>query len=46
MDVLHGICAKGSSAARQRVVHARNHSLREVAAFNMQEFKARRPLWE
>jgi carboxylate-amine ligase len=46
MDVLHGICAKDSSAARQRAVHARDHSLREVASFNMKEFKSRRPLWE
>ena len=46
MDVLHGICAKGSSSARQRSVFARNQSLREVTAFNMQEFKARRPIWE
>jgi carboxylate-amine ligase len=46
MDVLHGICAKGSSSARQRSVFARNQSLREVTAFNMQEFKARRPLWD
>ena len=46
MDVLHGICAKGSSAARQRAVYARNQSLQEVTEFNMFEFKARRPLWE
>jgi hypothetical protein len=46
MDVLHGICAKGSSSARQRAVFSRNQSLREVTEFNMLEFKARRPLWE
>ena len=46
MDELHGICANGSSSARQRSVFARNQSLREVTAFNMQEFKARRPWWE
>ncbi len=46
MEVLRTICAMGSSAARQRAVFTRNKSLREVTQLNMEEFAARRPLWE
>lgn len=43
---LREIMAKGNSSSRQLKIFAKNGSLQEVVKFNIQEFLARKPLWE
>ncbi len=46
IKTLRKILEKGNSSSRQRAVHLKSNSLQEVVSFNMQEFKARSPIWE
>jgi glutamate---cysteine ligase / carboxylate-amine ligase len=45
IKTLKEILEKGNSSSRQRAVHAKTNSLQEVVKFNIDEFKARSPIW-
>lgn len=46
VETLRDICAKGNSTMRQRAVYAKYGSLEKVVQFNIDEFIARKPLWD
>ena len=45
VEDLRQICQLGNSSCRQRKIFAQGQSLQQVAAFNAQEFLARKPDW-
>ena len=45
VDVLREIISKGNSSNRQRKIHADNNSFSDVVKFNVEEFLARKPVW-